>query len=449
MSDTAINILNKSETYLLETALDTENLGLLNRLGHYKEVQRVTKKAKETLGDCEQPLRPDILRCELLLASQAVENGQLRRARQLVATVRAWSVDRDAKELLCWSQLVSARTALAESKKAKAKRRRETIYEALKSCRQGLRITLDCGYGIYHIDLLTCRARAWLLLGDTQASEQDASVALAEGVLGNPLTGQPELLAAAHPYCGYAWGQGDARQVLGEALLLQAAHILGRSNITPASFRRLPPPVRDLIKQAREELRKCLRLRKRIRDPKWRETQTVIDQLRGGILTKYPLDKPKGLEKGEKPKVRDQVFISYSHKDEVWFGKLQIMLTPLMRNRTIDVWADTRIVRGAKWREEIKTALERAKVAVLLVSDYFLASDFIHKNELPPILEAAGRGQLTILWVYLSECMYEETPIKEYQAAHRPLTPLDSLATAKQKSVLKGICQAIKVAATA
>jgi hypothetical protein len=144
---------------------------------------------------------------------------------------------------------------------------------------------------------------------------------------------------------------------------------------------------------------------------------------------------------------RDQVFISYSHKDKRLFDQLQTTLKPLVRSNKVSVWDDTKIKAGDVWREEIKKAIDSAKVAVLLVSPDYLACDFIAEHELLPLLEASQKEGLIILWVALRYSLYNETVIARYQAVNNPSEPLAGLSGANREKEFVRICEEIKTAA--
>lgn len=142
---------------------------------------------------------------------------------------------------------------------------------------------------------------------------------------------------------------------------------------------------------------------------------------------------------------RTKVFISYSHKDKVWLDQLRVHLKPLERFHDIDVWDDQKIEPGSKWRDEIEDAISSARVAVLLVSASFLASDFIARDELPPLLEAAEKKGATILPVIISACGFEShEQLSQFKAVNALSSPLKNLTSAKREMVLQQVVAAIE-----
>ncbi|MGZ8323355.1 MAG: toll/interleukin-1 receptor domain-containing protein, partial [Rhodoplanes sp.] len=125
--------------------------------------------------------------------------------------------------------------------------------------------------------------------------------------------------------------------------------------------------------------------------------------------------------------VRDQLFISYSHRDEQWLDDFRIMLAPVQKSGCLELWCDKDIEPGESWNEKIEKAISRAKVALLLVSDTFLASDFIRNSELPIILRYHTERGLRIYWVLLEPCLIEQTPLCQMQATHPIKTSLSEI----------------------
>jgi TIR domain len=142
---------------------------------------------------------------------------------------------------------------------------------------------------------------------------------------------------------------------------------------------------------------------------------------------------------------RDQVFISYSHQDRRWRATLDTHLKPYLRDGSITIWSDKQINPGSKWLGEIKAALTDTKVAVLLVTPNFLASPFIHENELYPLLKEAAKGGVRILWVPVRASSYKKTALKDYQAVlDNPDKPLANMKKFERDKAWVRICEEIE-----
>jgi hypothetical protein len=134
--------------------------------------------------------------------------------------------------------------------------------------------------------------------------------------------------------------------------------------------------------------------------------------------------------------IRNQVFISYSHKDKRWLERLQTHLKPLERDGLIVRWDDTMIDSGGDWRKEIRKAITSTKVAVLLITADFLASDFIANNELPPLLKAAEADGAVILPLIVSSSRFEYTEsLSKFQAVNSPSRPLDKMKLGQREEI--------------
>jgi hypothetical protein len=144
---------------------------------------------------------------------------------------------------------------------------------------------------------------------------------------------------------------------------------------------------------------------------------------------------------------RTKVFISYSHRDSAILDRIRVHLKPLIRDNNIEVWDDKKLIPGTKWREEIRKAVESARIAILLVSADFLASDFIMNDELPPLLAAAHKEHTIILSLIVGPCRFKQTEsISQYQAMNDPLYPIIAMPEHDREKLYYDTTEYIEVA---
>lgn len=106
-----------------------------------------------------------------------------------------------------------------------------------------------------------------------------------------------------------------------------------------------------------------------------------------------------------------KVFLSYSHEDQQAVAELRPFLVPLERAGLVAWWDDSRLRLGDDWEGEIERVLETVEVAVLILSQDFLNSDFIRELELPRILARARQQRLRVIPVFWRASLAERTPI--------------------------------------
>lgn len=138
---------------------------------------------------------------------------------------------------------------------------------------------------------------------------------------------------------------------------------------------------------------------------------------------------------------RRSIFISYAREDKQFLILLDKHLKPYTRLFEIDVWHDRQIDIGDDWSEEIKQAMERADLAVFLVTPSLLASDFIMNVELPRLHERAKANELVLAWLPISASAHHTTSLNDYQAAWDPGVPLDTLDEPRQNVELANACK--------
>ncbi len=143
---------------------------------------------------------------------------------------------------------------------------------------------------------------------------------------------------------------------------------------------------------------------------------------------------------------RDRVFFSYSHADAAYLDRMLVHLRPVERTGAVTLWSDTRLQAGDRWRDEIKGAVDAARVAVLLVSADFLASEFIVTNELPPLLTAAELEGARIIPILVKPSRFvRDASLSGFQALNDPKLPLIKMAEADREELYAKLAEVIEI----
>jgi hypothetical protein len=107
---------------------------------------------------------------------------------------------------------------------------------------------------------------------------------------------------------------------------------------------------------------------------------------------------------------------------------LETHLSVLKRQGVIQTWHDRRITAGSEIDSSISENLENAQIILLLVSAYFLASDYCYDIEMSRAMEKHQEGSARVIPVILHPCDWQSAPFGTLRATPTDGKPVSMFA---------------------
>ena len=99
------------------------------------------------------------------------------------------------------------------------------------------------------------------------------------------------------------------------------------------------------------------------------------------------------------------VFISASHKDKAWRGRLKTKLDAFADQ--IEWWDDSKLQTSTEWPKQIEDAIKSARIAIILLSPDYVASSSA-RSELQRLKRGQRAGSLRLFPILLHDCDWRE-----------------------------------------
>ncbi len=109
------------------------------------------------------------------------------------------------------------------------------------------------------------------------------------------------------------------------------------------------------------------------------------------------------------------IFVAYAHEDKRWLDlEYRFNLIPFLkeslRRDHVEFWFDKELMGGDEYKRLIESEIDQAQIALLMVSQHFLNSEFIETFELPRIAARAERKELVVIPVLVEPCGWTDYP---------------------------------------
>lgn len=139
------------------------------------------------------------------------------------------------------------------------------------------------------------------------------------------------------------------------------------------------------------------------------------------------------------------IFIAYSHADELLRVRLDIHLANMKRNEKIQTWFDRKIESGELWEDVIFNNLSSSDIILLLISPDFIASDYCYNVEMKKAIEMHEKNEAIVVPIILAHCDWQDSPFSKFQALPKDAKPVIDSKWHSQDEALHSIAEGIKI----
>jgi hypothetical protein len=115
------------------------------------------------------------------------------------------------------------------------------------------------------------------------------------------------------------------------------------------------------------------------------------------------------------PESTVRVFVSYAREDRRWLEpddrfNLVPFLAESLRRQNVVFWFDKELQPGDEFKRQIESEIDHSQIALLIVSQSFLNSEFIEGREMPRIAARAAQGKMIVMPVLVEPCAWNDYP---------------------------------------
>lgn len=142
---------------------------------------------------------------------------------------------------------------------------------------------------------------------------------------------------------------------------------------------------------------------------------------------------------------KHRIFISYSRRANgpKWKAAMQRALQVFERQHVLDIWEDGKIRVSSFWDDDIEQAMNSSQLAVILLTDEALKSEYILSKELPCLRERQQRDKLPVFPVICEPCDWKAHDWLRATQSPNASNPLSDLSDDEIERVFRELATAI------